>query len=464
MHAALAFLRGLPDRAVRPELEPEALLAALDTPLGDEGLPAADVVRDLARAVEPGLMAMQSGRFFGWVVGGTLPAALGADWLTSAWDQNTGVAVATPAAAAAEQVALRWILDLLGLPITCSGALVTGAQMANTLCLAAARNRVLAAVGHDVEADGLIGAPKVNVITSAERHDTIARTLRLLGFGAATARAVETDERGRILPGALDTALRAALGPTIVCAQIGNVNTGSIDPLQAVSDAVDAHRQRVGGDAVWLHTDGAFGLWARASERFLPLAAGAERADSWATDAHKWLNTPYDCGIALVKDAAAHRRSMTVRAAYIPDPDARAARSPLDWTPEFSRRARGFAVYAALRQLGRRGVRDVVERCCDHARAFAEELEKVPGITLLSPVELNQVLVRFSDPRGGRSIEEDDAHTRQVVRRVQADGTCFMSDTTWHGLAAMRISVSNWSTDAEDVARSIESVVAAHRG
>jgi glutamate/tyrosine decarboxylase-like PLP-dependent enzyme len=215
---------------------------------------------------------------------------------------------------------------------------------------------------------------------------------------------------------------------------------------------------------VWLHTDGAFGLWARASERFLPLAAGAERADSWATDAHKWLNTPYDCGIALVKDAAAHRRSMTVRGAYIPDPDAHAARSPLDWTPEFSRRARGFAVYAALRQLGRRGVRDVVERCCDHARAFAQELEKVPGITLLCPVELNQVLVRFSDPHGGRSTEEDDAHTRQVVRRVQADGTCFMSDTTWHGLAAMRISVSNWSTDAEDVARSIESVVAAHKG
>jgi glutamate/tyrosine decarboxylase-like PLP-dependent enzyme len=460
--AAIDFLEHLPERAVRPALDPDAMLASIGAALAEEGVPAADVVKALVRDADPGLSAMPSGRFFGWVIGGSLPAALAADWLTSAWDQNAGMAMPTPAAAAFEQVALRDIVELLELPASCSAALVTGAQMANTTCLAAARNRVLAAVGHDVESQGLIGAPKVHLVVSAERHDTVPRALRLLGLGAATAQTIETDERGAMRPEPLAAALTSLSGPTIVCAQIGNVNTGAIDPMSELCDAVDALRARVGRDAVWLHADAAFGLWARASARLRHLAAGAERADSWATDAHKWLNTPYDCGIAIVKDAAAHRRAMAVRAAYLPDPSAHAARSPMDWTPEFSRRARGFAVYAALRQLGRRGVRELIERCCDHAQAFAEQLRAVPGVRVLCHVELNQVLVRFAAPSGNADPARDDAHTREVVRRVQAEGTCFMSETTWHGLVAMRISVANWSTDAEDVERSVASIARAH--
>jgi glutamate/tyrosine decarboxylase-like PLP-dependent enzyme len=460
MQAALSYLEQLPERPVRATQPPSALLAALGEPLALEPTAAADVVRALAAASDPGIMSSQSGRFFGWVIGGALPAAVAAEWLAAAWDQNTGMAVATPAACAAEQIALAWVLELLDLPDTCSGALVTGAQMASTTCLAAARNRLLAAVGHDVEALGLIGAPKLHVVVGDERHDTILRSLRLLGLGASTARGVATDEEGRVRPAALAQLLATLDGPTLVCAQIGNVNTGAIDPMPEVCDAIDAHRARVGHDAVWLHVDGAFGLWARASERLRDRAAGAERADSWSTDGHKWLNTPYDCGIALVKDSAAHHRAMSVRAAYIPNPDDIAARSPTEWTPEFSRRARGFALYAALRQLGRRGVSELVERCCEHARAFAVRLGAIQGVTLLAPTVLNQTLVCFADPRGA----EHDAHTRAVVRRVQEEGVCYMSETTWHGRAAMRISVSNWTTDASDVERSVESIRRAHLG
>jgi len=460
--AALSYLEGLPERRVRPQVGPDPMLAAIDEPLREHGLPAGDVVRTLARAADPGLNAMPSGRFFGWVIGGGLPAAVAADWLTSAWDQNSGMAPPTPAAAAFEQVALRWIVELLELPATCSSALVTGAQMANTTCLAAARNRVLASAGHDVESEGLIGAPRVSIVVSAERHDTVLRALRLLGLGAGRALAVATDARGAMRPDALRAVLAPLSGPTIVCAQIGNVNTGAIDPMPAICDAVDELRARAGQRAVWLHADGAFGLWARASAKLRDRAAGSERADSWATDAHKWLNTPYDCGIAIVKDPDAHRRAMAVRAAYLPDPDAHAARNPMDWTPEFSRRARGFAVYAALRQLGAQGVCELIDRCCDHARAFASQLGVLPGVRVLCPVELNQALVRFEHPDGGGDRARDDAHTRDVVRRVQDEGTCFMSETVWQGLAAMRISVSNWSTDEDDVRRSVASIARAH--
>jgi glutamate/tyrosine decarboxylase-like PLP-dependent enzyme len=461
---ALAFLDGLPERPVRAATTPEALHAALAGPLPADPTPAPDVVRALARAAEPGLTAMPSGRFFGWVIGGALPAALAADWLTSAWDQNTGSAFATPAAAVIEQIALDWIKDLLELPATSSGALVTGAQMANTTCLAAARQRVLNAVGWDVEADGLGGAPRIRIVTGAERHDAVVRSLRLLGLGSKV-ECVASDERGRTRPDALVRTLAASDGPTIVCVQAGNVNTGATDPMNAIADAVDGLRARLSHEAIWLHVDGAFGLWSRASERLRALAAGAERADSWATDAHKWLNTPYDCGIALVKHAEAHRKAFSLSAAYLPDFTASAVRSPVEYTPEFSRRARGFAVYAALRQLGRRGVCELVERCCQHAQSFAEQLNGVPHVQVLCPVELNQVLVRFHDPlHAGQPHDPalDDAHTRAVTQRVQADGTCYMSDTTWHGLAAMRISVSNWSTDGDDVARSVASIRRAH--
>jgi glutamate/tyrosine decarboxylase-like PLP-dependent enzyme len=456
---AFAFLEGLPERPVRAAASAEEMFHAFAAPLPDDGMDAATVLKELARTADAGLTAMPSGRFFGWVIGGALPAALGADWLVSAWDQNTGMAESTPAAAAIEQVVLRDLVSLFELPPQTSGALVTGAQMANTTCLAAARGRVLRAQGWDVEQDGLIGAPPLHVLVGAERHDTILRALRLLGLGAARAITVPSDEQGRMRADALRAALAPLGGSVIVCAQAGNVNSGAIDPLTEIADAVDALRTRLGATAVWLHIDGAFGLWARASAELRDRVSGAERADSWATDAHKWLNTPYDCGIALSADPVAHRLAMTVRAAYLPDQDANAVRSPLDYTPEFSRRARAFPLYAALRQLGRRGVGRLVEKSCAHARRFAEELSRAEGVLVLNDVALNQVVVAFRDPDG----RDDDAHTREVARRVQAAGTCFMSGSTWRGRAVVRISVSNWSTDDDDVTRSIASVLDAHR-
>ena len=458
--AAYAFLEGLPERPVRARDSAETILGAFAEPLAAEGKDAAAVLTELARKADPGITAMAGGRFFGWVIGGALPAALGADWLVSAWDQNAGMAEPTPAAAAIEQVVLRDLVELFDLPRKTSGALVTGAQMANTTCLAAARGRVLRAHGWDVEQDGLVGAPPLHVLVGAERHDTVLRALRLLGLGAARAVTVPADEQGRMRAEALEAALQPLTGSVIVCAQAGNVNSGSIDPLPRIADIVDQARARLGADAVWLHVDGAFGLWGRASGELRARVAGIERADSWATDAHKWLNTPYDSGIALCADADAHRRAMTVRAAYLPDQDENAVRSPLDYTPEFSRRARGIPVYAALRQLGRRGVARLVERSCAHAARFAAELARAPGVAVLNDVVLNQVVVAFRDPRA----EDDDAHTREVVRRVQADGTCFMSGSTWRGRAVMRISVTNWSTDDDDVTRSIASVLRAHGG
>lgn len=460
MRAALAFLDGLPQRPVRASASAEALLRGYSAPLPEQGSDPAEVVRDLAAISDAGLTAMPSGRFFGWVIGGALPAALGADWLVSAWDQNAGMAEPTPAAAAVEQVALRDVIDLLGLPATTSGALVTGAQMANTTCLAAARNRVLRALGWDVEQDGLIGAPPVHVLVGAERHDTIMRSLRMLGLGAGRAQVIACDDQGRMRADALGAQLAQLSGAVIVCAAVGNVNSGAIDPLPEINAAIAEARTRLGSAALWLHIDGAFGLWAAASPQLRATIAGYERADSWTTDAHKWLNTPYDCGIALCADADAQRRAMTVRAAYLPDQDANAVRSPLDWTPEFSRRARGFPIYAALRQLGRSGVARLVEDSCRHARSFAQGLSAADGVEILNQVVLNQVIVHFCDPSG----RDHDAHTRRVVQQVQAEGTCFMSASVWQGRAVMRISVSNWSTDADDVARSIESVLRAHRG
>lgn len=455
---AADFLEQLPSRRVRPERTAREMLERLDQPLAETGERASDVLRDLVRRVDPGLMAMPGGRFFGWVIGGALPAALAADWLTSAWDQNTGMAEATPAAAAAEAVALRWIAEVLSLPEGVSGALVTGGQMANTVCLAAARHHVLGQAGWDVEADGLFGAPKIEVILSDEQHDTVDRSLRLLGIGTRSVRRVACDEQGRMRPEALDAALATASGPTIVCAQVGNVNSGAIDPLPAIADRVD--RARAGNTGrIWLHVDGAFGLWVRASLPLRDLAEGAERADSWGVDAHKWLNTPYDCGMAFTRHPDSHRGALTVRAAYLPLGDDPAVRNPVDWTPELSRRARGFAVYAALRQLGRSGVAALVDECCAHARRFAERLGGHDGIQIVNDVVTNQVLVRFEDPSGADS----DAHTERVIQRVQADGTCFMSGTRWHGRALMRISVSNWRTDTSDVDASVAAIVEAHR-
>jgi glutamate/tyrosine decarboxylase-like PLP-dependent enzyme len=448
---AAGFLESLPDRAVAPAAAAEELREALGGPLPggprDPGL----VIAELAGAAEPGLMATPGGRFFGFVIGGSLPAALAADWLASAWDQNAGLYAAAPAASVVEEVCGEWLIELFGLPGHVSYGLVTGCQMANFTALAVARHSVLGAAGWDVEADGLAGAPPVRVIVGEERHVTIDRALRFLGLGTASLSTVPADDQGRMRADALGDALARSSGPTIVCAQAGNVNTGAVDPLGAICDA--AHEA-----GAWVHVDGAFGMWAAASPTLRPLVEGMERADSWATDAHKWLNVPYDSGLVFCAHPAAHRAAMGSQASYLVYSEDR-ERDAMDWNPDFSRRARGFAVYAAIRSLGRSGVADLVERCCAHARRFAEALGREPGIEVLNDVVLNQVLVRFLDPG-----EDHDARTRAVVKAVQEEGTCWLGGTTWQGKAAMRISVSNWSTTTEDVDRSVAAILRAANG
>jgi glutamate/tyrosine decarboxylase-like PLP-dependent enzyme len=439
---ATEFLDGLHERPVRARADAAAMLAALDRPLPLEPESPTAVIDELARTVDAGLTAMPSGRFFGWVIGGGMPAAIAADWLTSVWDQNTGSGEGTPAAVTIEHVVVKWIAQLLELPAP-SGALVTGAQMASFVGLAVARAEVLRAVGWDVELDGLHGAPRVEVVVGAERHGTIDRALRMLGFGTKQVRVVEADRMGRMEVPTLD-----GDGPVIVCAQAGNVNGGSFDPLRAIGERVrDAKRP------AWLHIDGAFGLWARVSPNRRGLVDGVELADSWSTDAHKWLNTPYDCGVALVRDAEAHRRTFRGGAKYLPGDTA--VPNPFDHTPELSRRARGFALWAALRELGQRGVGELVERSCVHAERFASALGAISGVEVMNDVVLNQLVVRFGD---------DDEHTRAVTARVIAEGVCYPSITTWRGVAAMRISVSNWSTDEDDVRRSVDAIARAHAG
>jgi len=443
---ARSFLDTLPARPVRESGSLADLRRALALPLADAGVPPVQVIDELARAADPGIVAMAGPRYFGFVIGGSLPVATAADWLTAAWDQNAGLYVDSPAAAIVEDVAAGWLLDLFGLPQTASVGFVTGGQMANFTCLAAARHAVLDRAGWDVEERGLQGAPTVNVVVGEEAHATIFASLRFLGLGAATARRVATDAQGRMRADALREVLAKISGPTIVCAQAGNVNTGAFDPLEEIASLARAR------DA-WLHVDGAFGLWAAASPAHRHLTTGVAAADSWASDGHKWLNVPYDSGFAIVKDPAVHRAAMSIGAAYLVAGDA-ARRDALDWVPELSRRARGFPVYAALRFLGRRGVAELVARCCTLARRIAERLAAAPGVAILNDVVLNQVLVRFGD--------SDDV-TRAVIERVQEDGTCWLAGTTWHGKGAMRVSVCNWSTTAGDIDRSADAILAASR-
>jgi glutamate/tyrosine decarboxylase-like PLP-dependent enzyme len=445
---ATEFLERLPERRVAPLASAEELRKVLGGPLPDGPRDPHQVLAELTRAAEPGLMATPGGRFFGFVIGGSLPAALAADWLASAWDQNAGLYAAAPAASVVEEVCGAWLIELLGLPEDASFGLVTGCQMANFTALAAARHSVLEAIGWDVEADGLSGAPAVRLIAGEERHVTIDRALRFLGLGTADLRTVPADGQGRMRADALKDALAECTGPTIVCAQAGNVNTGAIDPLRAICDT--AHEA-----GAWVHVDGAFGMWAAASPGSRQLVGGIERADSWATDAHKWLNVPYDSGFVFCAHQVAHQAAMGIHASYLVHSEGQ-GRDEMDWNPEFSRRARGFPVYAALRSLGRSGVAELVDRCCAHARRFAQALGGEPGVEVLNEVVLNQVLVRFLDPGG-----DHDARTRAVVKAVQEDGTCWLGGTTWHGKAAMRISVSNWSTTTEDVDRSVAAILRA---
>ncbi len=432
---AIHFLTGLPDRPVGSRATLGELRASLGGPLPGKGTDAREVVARMAEAVDPGVVASPSGRFFGFVIGGATPAALAADWLTATWDQNAGLYAAGPAAAVVEEVAGGWLRDLFGLPEHASVGFVTGAQMSHVTALAAARHEVLRRAGWDVETGGLHGAPRIAVLAGADRHSTIDRALRFLGIGTAALVPVLVDGEGRMVPAALREALDAVDGPAIVCAQLGNVNTGAFDPIGAICDVAHAA-------GAWVHVDGAFGLWAAASATLRHLVAGVGRADSWTTDAHKWLNVPYDSGLVFCAHPAAHRAAMGVRASYLVHAGGD-ERDALDYNPEFSRRARGFAVYAALRALGRDGVETLVDRSCALARRFAQRMSG----RVLNDVVLNQVLVGLGPD------------TADIVRRVQAEGTCWVTGTSWQGRPAMRFSVSNFSTDESDIDRAAETIL-----
>jgi len=430
---AADHLESVGERHAGPIAGFDELRAALGGPLPEAGVAPDEVVEELARGAAPGLVASPGPRYFGFVTGGALPAALGADWLASAWDQNSFSAVSSPAASVVEEIACGWLLELLGLPRESGIGLTTGAQMANVTGLAAARHALLARAGWDVEEQGLAGAPPLRVFAGGEAHVTLWRALRLLGIGRAQIEVVPADDQGAMRADALHLD-----GPAIVCAQAGNVNSGACDPLAEITAAAREH-------GAWVHVDGAFGLWATASPALRGLVAGAGDADSWATDGHKWLNVPYDCGVVAVRDREAHAAAMGMSAAYLVR-DA-TARSNSDWVPEASRRGRGFAVYAALRSLGRTGVAELVERNCALARRLAERVS-AGGVEVLNDVVLNQVLL---------GLEED------VVARVQAGGVLWAGGTVWHGRPAMRVSVSNWSTTEEDVDRSADAILSAAR-
>ena len=428
---AADFYESLSDRPVYPQTTVDEVRAAFVSALPAGPTDPRTVIEELAVAADPGLVAEPSGRYFGFVIGGSLPGALAADWLATAWDQNAGLYVGGPSASVVEEIAGAWLIELLGLPAHASFGFVTGGQMATFTALAAARHHVLAQAGWDVEHDGLTGAPRIRVTVGAHRHGTIDRALRMLGLGAPTD-VLPTDDNGRVLA----SGLQLTGEPTIICAQAGEVNTGAFDPFHAIADARDAAAN------AWIHVDGAFGLWAAATDSLRHLTDGAERADSWATDAHKWLNVPYDSGIAFTAHPESHRAAFSARAAYLEFDDE--TRDQIDWNPEHSRRARGFSVYAAIRELGRSGIAELVERSCRHARRFADGFREL-GAEVLNDVELNQVLVRF---------ETDDLTTR-LLRGVQASGEAWMSGTTWDGRAAIRISVSNWQTSDADVDRTL---------
>ena len=440
---AESFLATLDERPVAARVDAAGVREALAGPLPVRGEDPGAVIDALVAGAEPGLVATAGPRHFGFVIGGALPAALAADWLVSAWDQCAAFHSLSPAAAAIEEVASAWTLELLGLPAGASVGFVTGGQGANTTCLAAARHATLARVGWDVERDGLIGAPRLRVLCGEQAHATIHTALRLLGLGSETAVRIPADEQGRMNPAGLRKALAADDGPAIVCVQAGNVSTGAFDAFEPIADACAAH-------GAWLHVDGAFGLWAAAAPATRHLTRGVERADSWAVDAHKWLNVPYDGAMAIVAEPDHHVAAMSLAGPYLVADSGQ--RDSTNYVPESSRRARAVPVYAAIRSLGREGVAELVERNCAQARRMAERLAAIPGAEVLNDVVLNQILVRMP---GG-----DDAN-RAAVAAIQRDGTCWLGGTNWRGEHVLRVSISNWTTTDEDVDRSAAAITAA---
>lgn len=443
---ASTFRREVADRPQRPEQTYAEAHQAWQAPTPEQGTDALHVIDELAGLAGPGLHATTGPRFYGWVIGASHPVGVAADWLTSAWGQNAGNHTASPAAAAAEAIAEKWLLDILRLPPESSVGFVTGATVANFVCLAAARGAVLRQADWDVERDGLFGAPAVNVLIGEEAHATVFSALQFLGFGHDRAVRVAADSQGAMRPEALEKALAACSGPTIVITQAGQINTGTFDPHAALVPMAKAH-------GAWVHVDGAFGLWARVSPAQAPLATGVELADSWATDGHKWLQTPYDCGYAIVRDAEAHRRAMVIAASYLPSVGA-GERDPSHFVPELSRRARGFATWAMLRHLGRQGIAAMVDRHCRLARLIADRVRAEPGIAVVNDVVLNQVILRFGD---------DDARTLAIIARLQADGVAYAGGARWRGLWVMRLSVIGWPTTDDDAVRTADAIVTAFR-
>lgn len=429
-----------------PPLSYAAMQAAFEAPTPEHGMPASEVMDELVARSTPGLRAMSGPRFFGWVIGASHPVGVAADWLTAAWGQNAGNHEASPASAAAETVAAKWLLDLLDLPRDASVGFVTGATIASFVCLAAARGAVLRRVGWNVEANGLFGAPPIQVLIGDDAHTSVFSALQFLGLGHDRVVRVATDEQGRMQPAAFARAIAACTEPTIAIVQAGQLNTGAFDPIGEIIPAAKAH-------GAWVHVDGAFGLWARACPATHHLAAGFEAADSWAADGHKWLQTPYDCGYAIVRDAEAHRQSMTIAASYLP-PVAEGDRDPTHYVPELSRRARGFATWAMIRHLGRDGIAAMVAGHCRLAQRMAGRLAAEPGVAVLNEVVLNQIIVRFGN---------DDAQTLETIRRIQSDGTLFAGGARWRDRWVMRLSVISAPTTEADIDRSCEAICTAWR-
>ena len=446
--SAADYRAGDATRPHRPDISYQDALASFDAPTPEHGASEETVIAELMEKAPPGLAAMTGPRFFGWVIGATEPAGVAADWLTSAWGQNTGNAQATPLASAVEEIAARWLLDLLDLPRESSVGFVTGATMANFTGLAAARSEVLRRADWDVENDGLFGAPPINVVLGEEAHSTIFSALRYLGLGASRVVRVGVNDEGVMRAAAFAAAMRKLDGPTIIITQAGHINSGAFDPI---SDIIPVARDK----GAWVHVDGAFGLWARATRKLAHLAAGFEQADSWGTDGHKWLQTPHDCGYAIVRDVEAHRRAMTIAASYLPSG---ADRHPADFVPELSRRARGFPTWAMIKTLGREGIGAMVERHCAQAKRFADRLAKDPTIEILNDVVLNQVAVRLGRDMDG---ERSDALTLRTIARIQREGECFVGGALWRGRQIIRISVIGAPTTDADIDRSADAILRA---
>jgi len=453
---ALSHLHKLEDAAASATATKEELRARLDRPLTSDGSDPVRVIDDLVKDSAGGWLGSAGGRFFGWVIGGSLPAALAADWLTSAWDQNAALYACGPAAAVIEEVCGRWLKELLGLPPAAGFALVTGCSMSHVTCLAAARHQLLARIGWDVENKGLFGAPKIYILSGEHRHGSIERAARLLGLGRECIIDLPINDTGTLPVKSLSDEVNKRSGDLIiVLLQAGDINTGSFDSFE---DLIPLAHER----GAWVHVDGAFGLWANASPKFCYLLRGVEMADSWSTDGHKWLNVPYDCGYAFVADANAHCASLSHRASYLThDGD---ARDQIDWNPEWSRRARGIATYAAIRQLGRQGIADLVERTCQFAKDIATRIGALRGAELAWEPTLNQGLVRFPHMSPVATEADHAIQTDEVIERILRTGEAFFGGTTWRGKRCMRISVCNWQTSAIDVERAVRAVESALQG